>query len=66
MHSVPGSGGIAWLHRWALTRDADRSMFRGEPTTPEWVEEAAGLGESLRGGTETGAETDSPYIAIQQ
>ena len=44
-----GSGGITWLHRWALTRDVDRSMLRGEPTTPEWVQEAAGLRESPRG-----------------
>ena len=28
-----GPGGITWLHRWAITRDVDRSLFRGEPTT---------------------------------
>ncbi len=43
-----GPGGITWLHRWALTRDVDRSIFAGEPTTPEWVQEVAGLRESPR------------------
>ncbi|MDX1645411.1 MAG: polysaccharide deacetylase family protein, partial [Thermoanaerobaculia bacterium] len=40
-----GQGGITWLHRWALTRDVDRAAFAGEPRTPEWVEELAGLRE---------------------
>lgn len=44
-----GPGGITWLHRWAITRGADRAGFRGEPTTPGWVEEAAGVRESPRG-----------------
>ena len=43
-----GSGGITWLHRWAITRGVDRSMFAGEPVTPDWVEEIAGLRESAR------------------
>ena len=40
-----GAGGITWLHRWAITRGADPAMFRGEPTTPEWVQELAGFRE---------------------
>ncbi len=40
-----GPGGITWLHRWAITRDVDRSMFRGEPVTPRWVQELAGIQE---------------------
>jgi peptidoglycan/xylan/chitin deacetylase (PgdA/CDA1 family) len=40
-----GPAGITWLHRWALTRDVDRSMFAGEPTTPVWVQELAGISE---------------------
>lgn len=40
-----GRGGITWLHRWALTREVDRSMFAGEPTTPDWVQETAGISE---------------------
>ncbi len=44
-----GRGGITWIHRWAITRGVDRSMFRGEPTTPTWVEELAGIRESPRG-----------------
>jgi hypothetical protein len=39
-----GRGGITWLHRWALTRDVDRAMFRGEPETPQWISELAGIG----------------------
>ncbi len=38
-----GPGGITWLHRWALTRDVDRSTFAGEPEVPAWVFEAAGV-----------------------
>ena len=41
-----GPGGITWLHRWALTRGVDRSMFAGEPEVPDWVQELAGLRES--------------------
>ncbi len=40
-----GPGGITWLHRWALTREVDRSMFAGEPATPDWVQELAGIRE---------------------
>ena len=32
-----GSGGITWLHRWAITRNMDPAMFRGEPETPEHI-----------------------------
>ncbi len=40
-----GPGGITWLHRWAITRGVDRAMFRGEPATPEWVQDVAGIRE---------------------
>jgi len=40
-----GPGGITWLHRWALTRGVDRSFFAGEPTTPLWVQQLAGIEE---------------------
>jgi peptidoglycan/xylan/chitin deacetylase (PgdA/CDA1 family) len=40
-----GRGGITWLHRWALTREVDRAIFRGEPETPEWISHLAGIGE---------------------
>jgi peptidoglycan/xylan/chitin deacetylase (PgdA/CDA1 family) len=33
-----GRGGITWLHRWAITKDLDRSIFKGEPAVPGWVE----------------------------
>ena len=33
-----GRGGITWLHRWAITEDLDRSVFKGEPELPAWVE----------------------------
>ena len=32
-----GPGGITWLHRWAITRNVDPTMFRGEPETPERI-----------------------------
>jgi hypothetical protein len=25
------------LHRWAITRNVDPAMFRGEPETPEYI-----------------------------
>lgn len=34
-----GPAGITWLHRWAITADMDRNIFRGEPTPPDWIEE---------------------------
>jgi hypothetical protein len=33
-----GAGGISWLHRWAITEGVDRTVFRGEPRVPAWVE----------------------------
>lgn len=33
-----GSGGITWLHRWAITRGMPGSTFAGEPAIPEWLE----------------------------
>lgn len=38
-----GPGGLTWLHRWALTRGVERSFFRGEPATPAFVLEVAGI-----------------------
>lgn len=32
-----GPGGISWIHRWALTARKPKSLFAGEPKTPEWV-----------------------------
>ena len=32
-----GAAGITWLHRWAITRQLPRTIFRGEPEVPEWV-----------------------------
>jgi peptidoglycan/xylan/chitin deacetylase (PgdA/CDA1 family) len=29
--------GISWLQRWAMTRGMPKSIYRGEPTVPEWV-----------------------------
>lgn len=40
-----GPGGITWLHRWALSRDVDPTLFAGEPRTPDWVEQLAGIRE---------------------
>ncbi|MDX1503887.1 MAG: polysaccharide deacetylase family protein [Thermoanaerobaculia bacterium] len=40
-----GPAGISWLHRWALTRGVPKSFFAGEPATPGWVQELAGVEE---------------------
>ena len=40
-----GAGGISWMHRWSLTRGMPAETYRGEPTTPEWVQELAGIDE---------------------
>jgi len=38
-----GPAGLTWLHRWALTRGVEKAFFRGEPETPDFVLEAAGV-----------------------
>lgn len=38
--SYVGPAGITWLHRWAISDDMDRSIFRGEPAVPAFVEDA--------------------------
>ncbi len=38
-----GPAGITWLHRWALTQKVDPTMFRGEPVTPEWIQQVADI-----------------------
>jgi len=36
--SFTGTGGITWLHRWAITRGMPGSTFAGEPELPDWLE----------------------------
>ena len=36
-----GTGGITWLHRWALTKGVGKDFFAGEPLVPAFVEKAA-------------------------
>jgi peptidoglycan/xylan/chitin deacetylase (PgdA/CDA1 family) len=38
-----GTGGISWIHRWAITRGVPKDFFKGEPTTPEFVMKLAGV-----------------------
>jgi hypothetical protein len=38
-----GAGGITWMHRWAITAGKDRAFFAGEPVTPQWVLQTAGI-----------------------
>lgn len=38
-----GKGGITWLHRWALTRGVEPEFFDGEPRTPPFVLDEAGV-----------------------
>ncbi len=33
-----GSGGITWLHRWAITRGMPGATFVGEPELPDWLQ----------------------------
>lgn len=40
-----GAGGISWLHRWALTSGGRQAVLPGEPATPRFVMEAAGVTE---------------------
>lgn len=48
-----GRGGITWLHRWAITRQVDPAMFRGEPETPAHILQLTELQEhSYETGTE--------------
>lgn len=35
--------GISWLHRWAKTRGADKSLYAGEPSVPKYVMDYAGV-----------------------
>jgi peptidoglycan/xylan/chitin deacetylase (PgdA/CDA1 family) len=36
-----GSGGITWIHRWALTRKMPKTFFAGEPDVPAFVADHA-------------------------
>ncbi len=36
-----GTGGITWIHRWALTKGMSRAFYAGEPEVPEFVAKAA-------------------------
>jgi peptidoglycan/xylan/chitin deacetylase (PgdA/CDA1 family) len=36
-----GTGGITWIHRWALTRGMPRAFYAGEPAVPPFVADAA-------------------------
>jgi peptidoglycan/xylan/chitin deacetylase (PgdA/CDA1 family) len=38
-----GGAGITWLHRWALSREPRGPIVEGEPRTPAWVLELAGV-----------------------
>jgi len=38
-----GRAGVSWLHRWAITQKKPRAFFAGEPATPQWVLDLAGI-----------------------
>jgi peptidoglycan/xylan/chitin deacetylase (PgdA/CDA1 family) len=40
-----GAGGITWLHRWALTSGGRQAVLPGDPSTPRFVMDAAGVSE---------------------
>jgi peptidoglycan/xylan/chitin deacetylase (PgdA/CDA1 family) len=40
-----GPAGITWIHRWALTAGKKGAFFAGEPATPQWIQDLAGVRE---------------------
>lgn len=38
-----GPWGPSWLHRWAIGENRPREFFAGEPATPQWVLDLAGV-----------------------
>ena len=40
-----GRAGMSWIHRWAITQKFDKSIFKGEPLCPKFVQEYSGLQE---------------------
>lgn len=38
-----GRWGPSWLHRWAIGEERPKEFFAGEPKTPAWVMEMAGV-----------------------
>lgn len=38
-----GAWGPSWLHRWAIGEKKPREFFAGEPETPKWVLDLAGV-----------------------
>jgi peptidoglycan/xylan/chitin deacetylase (PgdA/CDA1 family) len=38
-----GRWGPSWLHRWAIGEEKPAEFFAGEPATPQWVLDLAGL-----------------------
>jgi peptidoglycan/xylan/chitin deacetylase (PgdA/CDA1 family) len=36
-----GTGGITWIHRWALTKGMPKAFYAGEPDVPRFVADAA-------------------------
>lgn len=38
-----GEYGPSWIHRWAIAAGKPRGFFAGEPATPRWVLELAGV-----------------------
>ena len=38
-----GAYGPSWIHRWAIAEQRPREFFAGEPETPRWVMDLAGV-----------------------
>jgi peptidoglycan/xylan/chitin deacetylase (PgdA/CDA1 family) len=38
-----GAYGPSWLHRWAIADKAPKELFAGEPATPRWIMDLAGV-----------------------
>lgn len=40
-----GNGGISWIDRWAITQQKPKPFFQGEPRTPDFIQDVAGIRE---------------------
>lgn len=40
-----GMAGITWLHRWALTLKKEKDFYKGEPMTPQFIQDYSGIKE---------------------
>jgi hypothetical protein len=42
-----GALGTSWIHRWAKTEGRPETFYFGEPRTPKWIVDLAGVSPSF-------------------